>query len=844
MAGSSTSNHHIKVQYPVEGLFDATSLRWEVVQDPHSKYNALQVAYIPWARMEDFINGESAKEDWSTRFNVHWRRSKQENALKRPSADSYLTQIGFWCAFGPDDFRGEILEPTSKRRGEAGKHKSGCQCHFTVSQLYLWPHVGRINFIEWNHVDMDDNICHGKLYCGPEKRLKLAPGLSTKMKGWIFNMLLKGFTPQQVLAQHIGMAEKNMMAGSLHKTRDLFLTMRDVLNIVCKMENVTLHTSRDDATSVHNWVNDNVPHVFFYQPMNSSNHTPFALGIQSRWQLETICKYGHNGLLAMDATFGTNKYKFHLYSVLVFDAFRNGVPVAWVITSSSTRVNISSWLTSLRNRVLDHCKGWEPNAWMVDDAEAEILSLREVFGLPVLLCIWHVRRAWLKNLVKKLRDPTVRAAMFRHLGMIMNMQGKPGMSSCGRVEEAHKLLDQFFVDYACEEEFIAYFKRQWLPCIGMWIRASRTMQVANQDTNGSIESYHGLLKSKFLSDRRTIHGRRIDWLIKGLVSHCHAYYWYQDTLKEAGFKRNFRIMDVVKNSVARALEIPDDHVGFYDDDARNARVFSMSTQLHFYVVRNADVEWATCNCDWALRGNLCKHQVKVMMMVGFKVETILHKGVDMYDASVIDGGTPFCAIDKGLQDGSTKQGHFQVRADCNNLSPPPPSLAPSLVQHTYVEDNVIELTTCVQSEILAGCKNLSSPPPPPTPTSLVFDIQNLVTQSLQLAGEDISSLQHVQRSALQMLASLQAYKACQTSIPSHPTEPLTCLEDGYGNSLARAKPFIESFMNKKRSKRLKLPKDVGEGMDVDVEPFPRLPCRKRVTLQGILEHQMRADDSD
>ncbi|MCO5574720.1 hypothetical protein L7F22_028510, partial [Adiantum nelumboides] len=82
------------VQYPMEGLFDATSLHWEVVQDPHSKYNALQVAYIPWAQMEDFINGESAKEDWSTQFNVHWRISKQENALKRPSANSYLTQIG------------------------------------------------------------------------------------------------------------------------------------------------------------------------------------------------------------------------------------------------------------------------------------------------------------------------------------------------------------------------------------------------------------------------------------------------------------------------------------------------------------------------------------------------------------------------------------------------------------------------------------------------------------------------------------------------------------------------------------------------------------------------------
>lgn len=185
----------------------------------------------------------------------------------------------YWCAFGPDDYRGEVPKPNPKRRGQVGKNKSGCQCHFVVSQLYLLPRIARINFIQWNHVDVDDNICHGKFYSGPETRLHLAPQLSGEMKDWISNMLLKGFTPQQVFSHHIGIAEKNMMGGSLHKTRDLFLTMRDILNIACKMENVTLHTNPDDAISVHNWVTDNTPHVFFYQPMNSTNQKPFALGI-------------------------------------------------------------------------------------------------------------------------------------------------------------------------------------------------------------------------------------------------------------------------------------------------------------------------------------------------------------------------------------------------------------------------------------------------------------------------------------------------------------------------------------------------------------------------------------
>ena len=67
----------------------------------------------------------------------------------------------------------------------------------------------------------------------------------------------------------------------------------------------------------------------------------------------------------------------------------------------------------------------------------------------------------------------------------------------------------------------------------MWICASRILPHANQETNGSIESYHGILKSKFLCGRRTIFGRRIDWLIQKLVWSCQSYYWYQDMLKEA-----------------------------------------------------------------------------------------------------------------------------------------------------------------------------------------------------------------------------------------------------------------------------------------------------------------------
>ena len=40
-----------------------------------------------------------------------------------------------------------------------------------------------------------------------------------------------------------------------------------------------------------------------------TTNTPFILGIQTPWQKDMCRKYGHDNVLAMDSTFGTNKYK-------------------------------------------------------------------------------------------------------------------------------------------------------------------------------------------------------------------------------------------------------------------------------------------------------------------------------------------------------------------------------------------------------------------------------------------------------------------------------------------------------------------------------------------------------
>jgi hypothetical protein len=117
--------------------------------------------------------------------------------------------------------------------------------------------------------------------------------------------------------------------------------------------------------------------VFYYQQQVNSIGSSFILGIQSLWQREICYAFGNNNVLAIDSTFGTNQYKMALY--IFFDHHRsNGVPVAWIITSLSHRIDIVHWLKAFRNVMLDKYKSWAPNALLVNDATSKIDAMRYV----------------------------------------------------------------------------------------------------------------------------------------------------------------------------------------------------------------------------------------------------------------------------------------------------------------------------------------------------------------------------------------------------------------------------------------------------------------------------------
>ncbi len=115
---------------------------------------------------------------------------------------------------------------------------------------------------------------------------------------------------------------------------------------------------------------------------------PFTIGIQTPTQCESMLSYGHNGAIFMDATFGTNDMKFHLFTLMGFDDHRTGVPLAWIITSRQTLQDLIEWLKPLKEKMLSHMPHWKPSCFLVDDAPQELKALRLVLYLVSTLCLF------------------------------------------------------------------------------------------------------------------------------------------------------------------------------------------------------------------------------------------------------------------------------------------------------------------------------------------------------------------------------------------------------------------------------------------------------------------------
>ena len=315
--------------------------------------------------------GESKNKNHPTSFYRYCFRKNKEKMKT-----TWSEKITYWCAYGPTSSISSSDESDIRKRRAKAPKKRGCRCHFIITK-HANNNSACISFLHGFHTNEDNEVCHGENMKKEQPQLSISPWISSTKKESILTMLYKGFTPRQVFHYHIKQVHDRFRTNpNIIPSRDDYLSLKDIYNISQKVAEEKYQLHGNDAESTRRWVNENSTWIFIYQEQGVTEGKPFILGLQSPWQREMCFAFGDNNVLAMDGTFGTNQYKMTLYTIMVFDSHRNGIPVAWIIVSSNKRLDITGWLKAFRDKMLDEHKSWSPNAFLIDDADAEKEAIR------------------------------------------------------------------------------------------------------------------------------------------------------------------------------------------------------------------------------------------------------------------------------------------------------------------------------------------------------------------------------------------------------------------------------------------------------------------------------------
>lgn len=303
---------NLPVQDPPCAEFSAETIKWVNLEG--GRQGGDDIALIPFARVDDFVKGESSNPACPANFRIESRRKRASGSVAKPRVDGYLEYTLYWCSYGPEDYResesgvvdATSAKPASGKGSRPGRRHMmrGCLCHFTVKRLYTRPHLALIIYNQKRHVDKAGALCHGIFDIDAVgTRAMYAPRISDELRQKVMSMLYVGISLDNILQHNAEVTQKQ--GGPLN--RDDFLTRNDVRNMERTIHNSSLELLGNDECSVKIWIQRHQKDVFYFQ--DNSGSESFILAIQTDWQLQQMLCYGSNSFISFHSTFGLKKLK-------------------------------------------------------------------------------------------------------------------------------------------------------------------------------------------------------------------------------------------------------------------------------------------------------------------------------------------------------------------------------------------------------------------------------------------------------------------------------------------------------------------------------------------------------
>ncbi|KAL3702212.1 hypothetical protein R1sor_020234 [Riccia sorocarpa] len=596
------------------GPFSSENLKW-----------TQNVAYIPYARLKDFIAGEGKGPNNPTVFIPRKRYMHLPGTLSAPDQDSYLEHTYYYCAFSGTDANRREKNVTSlfvMRKKETSER--GCLCFFEVKRLYLHPHVAKIIYQFSSHVDVNGFLCHSTSSTSCLGKASVHPlHISPALREWVISKLEQKFTAQHIINEHREIVQNRASKGGaiVANADGGYLSEQDISSIADPFLKGRVNLQKLDEHAVLLWSKRYKHKVFFYEQnwtgseRNHASPTSFVIGIQTTWQKRTMLA-GQETLIICETTYGSNKLQYQMFSVLVVDQYYNGIPVAWIIGPNVKKHDPQPWMEGLRQSMFEYSIDWSPKSFVVDAVSSSAKEIRSVWGskVRIYVSLRRVKKIWRKKLTALVKGWSIRTMLFERLGAIMDKQYPPYVSRRQRMQGIIELVEELFAEclYTCKA-FYEYFMREWMDVGKMcsWAKCLMDFPAASITINAAIESYLVNLKRRNLCCKDRLVGRRISWLLDSLICDVEPQYLYLEHMNEERTSRSAHQEKLLRGAYHRARCIPSDYVELPSYGHEPAKVRSTSKPYVEYLVYNGHNEWACCTCVWSRMGDLCKHVVKV-----------------------------------------------------------------------------------------------------------------------------------------------------------------------------------------------------------------------------------------
>ncbi|OAD65308.1 hypothetical protein PHYBLDRAFT_153552 [Phycomyces blakesleeanus NRRL 1555(-)] len=211
----------------------------------------------------------------------------------------------------------------------------------------------------------------------------------------------------------------------------------------------------------------------------------------------------------------SNKH-FYLYTIVVRSNIKNkGVPVCFFVTNAELITILSKWLSRIKSNCSLHVK-----LVMIDCSPVKISTLEEVFGqsVQVLLCHWHIKRAWEMHIKK---DVKITGATYESKHERDAVRVALNLLMYAKTKEAFdQQYKEFVSKFAGHEKSVAYFAMHWHAKCDLWLMAWRLDPRFH--TNSLIESYHHILKAYYLGRLRNFWVDRLVYMLSQKLVLTHV----------------------------------------------------------------------------------------------------------------------------------------------------------------------------------------------------------------------------------------------------------------------------------------------------------------------------------